>query len=60
MIEHIAHFAFLAFNVSVVGASASEHTNHGLVEQMFCRMGRRKLVFVVLIHNKLVAVHTLL
>ena len=51
------HLAFLALNMSIATALAREHTNHQLIEQMLCRMSRRKLFLVMLIQNKLTLFH---
>ena len=57
MVENEAYLAFLAFDVSIARAFASEHSNHCLVEQVFCRVSWRKLLFVVCIEY-LFCIHT--
>ena len=49
MVEQEAHLALLALHMGVIAALASEHADHGLIEQMFRRMGRWKFVLVVLV-----------
>ena len=60
MVEREAHLAFLAFDVRIIGASTPKHPHHGLVQEMLCRMCRRKLVLVMFIQFKIVVDHILI
>ena len=43
------HLAFLALDMGIIGAFAAEDANHGLIQEVFRRMCRRKLLFVMLV-----------
>jgi hypothetical protein len=49
VIQIETHLALLSLNVCIIGTLASEEAYHGLVEQMLCRMGRGKLILVMLV-----------
>lgn len=47
----IVEFRFFAFHMCGFGASATENLHHRAVQYMFCRVGRRILIFVMSIQN---------
>lgn len=49
VVEYVCYLTLLALDVGVVGALASEHAHHQLVEQMLGGVGGGKLVFVVVV-----------
>ena len=51
VVEVEAHLALLALDMGIIGAFAAEDANHGLVQEVFRRVGWRKLLFVMLVQN---------
>ena len=43
------HLALLAFHMGIIAALAAKHLYHGLIQQMFGCVGRRKLFLVMLV-----------